>query len=209
MDDFIVIAVVGEILKKLLEDNLSGILVGSSSPTISITFQSPKDMKTSDYLSIFLYQISENSHLKNQPMKRIESDRLQHPPLALNLYYLLTPSTKEPDGVKGWDTHIILGRAMQVLYDNTILEGPTLMDILKDLNREEYYEKIRQIRIILNSLSLDDLTKIWNSLDTALMLSVCYEVRVIMIESERIRETQRILEKNTDYYQITQTEHVR
>lgn len=208
MDDFIVIAVVGEILKKLLEDNLSGILVGSSSST-SITFQSPKDMKTSDYLSIFLYQISENSHMKNQPMKRIESDRLKRPPLSLNLHYVLTPSTKDTANIEGWDACIILGRSMQVLYDNTILEGPTLMDILKDLNREEYYEKIRQIRIILNSLSLDDLTKIWNSLDTALMLSVCYEVRVIMIESERIRETQRILEKNTDYHQITQVEHVR
>ena len=208
MDDFIVIGVAGEILRKLLEDNLSGILVGSPSP-IPITFQSPKDMKASDYLSIFLYQITENPHLKNQPMKRIESDRLQHPALSLNLNYLLTPSTKDRVDTEGWDAHIVLGRLMQVLYDNAILEGPALMDILEDLNRAEYYEKIGQIRIILNSLSLDDLTKIWNSLDTALMLSVCYEVRVIMIESERIRKTQRVVEKNADYYQIKDVEPVR
>ena len=63
MDGFLVIAVVGEILRKLLEDNLSGILVGSPSPPIPITFQSPKDMKTSDYLSIFLYHAEKIQNL--------------------------------------------------------------------------------------------------------------------------------------------------
>ncbi len=203
MDGFIVIGVVGEILKRLLEDNLKSILGNSTSTTtMSITFQSPKDMKSSDHLSIFLYQITENPHMKNQPLERIESNRLKYPPLSLNLHYLLTPSTKETNDIKDWDTHIILGRAMEILYDNAILEGPVLMDILKTLNREECYEKIRQIRIILNSLSLDDLTKIWNSLDTPMRLSVCYEVRVIMIESEREKESKRITEKNADYYLI-------
>ena len=205
MGDFTSIGVVGEILKKLLEINLRDTFLDSFTSPDSITLLSPKEMEgsSSKSISVFLYQITENAFMKNQPIEPIEAGQLKYPPLALNLYYLLTPyAGEETEPIKGWDLHTILGRAMQVLYDNATLEGPALLHILQEIHREEYYEKIGQIRIILDPLSLDDLTKIWNSLDTTLRLSVCYEVRVIMIESERKKETQRIVEKNTDYYQI-------
>ncbi len=204
MSDFTVIGVVGEILKKLLQNNLQTTFNGNFSSEDSVTLLSPKDLEgtVTNRLSIFLYQIVENAYMKNQPVERIGAGQLKYPPLSLNLYYLLTPYAGETEEIRGWDIHTILGRAMQILYDNAILEGPALLDTLKLIPREDYYEKIGQIRIILNSLSLDDLTKIWNSFDTPMRLSVCYEVRVIMIESERRKETQRITEKDTEYYQI-------
>lgn len=206
MGDFTVIGIVGEILKELLRANLSDTFSGSFTSLDSVTLISPKELEgeASDRLSIFLYQIVENAYMKNQPMERIDSGQLRYPSLSLNLYYLLTPYAGEETGaISGWDIHTILGRAMQILADHASLEGPALRDILGQINQGDYFDKIEQIRVILNSLSLDDLTKIWNSLDTSLRLSVCYEVRVIMIESERKKEVQRILEKNTDYYQIT------
>ena len=157
----------------------------------------------SNRLSIFLYHIVENEFMKNQPMERLGTNQLQYPPLSLNLYYLLTPyAGEEANDIIGWDVHTILGRSMQILADNAILEGPRLNDILVQISRPDYLDKIENIRILLNSISLDDLTKIWNSLDTSLRLSVCYEVRVILIESERKKEIQRIVEKRSDYYQI-------
>lgn len=206
MGDFTVIGIVGEILKRLLRDNLSSSFSGSFSSPDSVTLFSPKELEgeSAERLSLFLYQIGENAYMKNQPMERVETGKLKYPPLSLNLFYLLTPySGEETSAIRGWDLHTILGRAMQILADNASLEGPALRDLLQAINQGDYYGRLENIRIILNSISLDDLTKIWNSLDTSLRLSVCYEVRVIMIESERRKKIQRITEKNTDYYQIT------
>jgi hypothetical protein len=159
-------------------------------------------MGSKHLLSLFLYHIVENPYMKNQPMERIGEKKLKYAPLSLNLYYLLTPkSTKDSEDIKGWDEHAILGRAMQVLYDNSILEGPDLKGLL-EANYSDFYDKIGQVRIILNSLSLDDLTKIWGAMDTPLMLSASYEVRVIMIESEREKDFKRIEEKSTGYFQV-------
>ena len=204
MSDFTVIGIVGEILKELLRTRLSEAFPGSFSSPDSVTLLTPKDLETTrkDKLSIFLYQVTENAFMKNQPMERVGDGQLRHPPLSLNLYYLLTPFVKETDAIRGWDIHTILGRSMQVLYDNAILEGPALRDIFVAIHQEEYYEQIENIRIVLNPLSLDDLTKIWNSLDTPMKLSVGYEVRVVIIESTRRKEVTRIVEKNADYYQI-------
>lgn len=204
MSEFIVIGVIGEALKELLRDKLNQAFTGNfPEDGEEITLKSPKELGTKNRLSFYLYHIVENPYMKNQPMERTSENQLKYSPLCLNLFYLLTPCVEmETEHIKGWDAHSILGRTMQILYDHSILEGVVLRDLLVKIDCEDFYEKIGQIRIILNSLSLDDLTKIWNSLDTSLMLSVSYEVRVILIESERKKEVTRILEKNADYYQV-------
>lgn len=205
MSDFTIIGIIGEILQELLRKGLNETFSASFTERETISLLSPKDLEgtSTDKLSFFLYQIIENAYMKNQPMKQVNVKELRYPSLCLNLYYLLTPyAGSERDRIPGWDSHTILGRSMQILFDNASLEGPPLMRILENIGQEDYYDGIQQIRIILNPVSLDDMTKIWNSLDTAMKLSVCYEVRVMMIESERIKETSRVIEKNTDYYQI-------
>jgi hypothetical protein len=137
-------------------------------------------------------------------MERVRNNRLKYSPLSLNLYYLLTPNPKVKINAKDITTveiHQILGRAMQVLYDHSSLEGNDLRVLLEELDYVDFYDKIGQVRIILNSLSLDDLTKIWGTMETQLMLSASYEVRVIMIESERKKEFTRIEEKSTGFFQ--------
>lgn len=204
MSEFIVIGVIGEALKELLRGKLNQAFPGNfPEDGEEVTLKSPKELITSNRLSFFLYHIVENPYMKNQPMERTGENQLKYAPLSLNLSYLLTPHVETgTEPIKGWDAHSILGRAMQILYDHSILEGVELRDLLVKIDCADFYEKIGQIRIILNSLSLDDLTKIWNSLDTSLKLSVSYEVRVILIESERKKEVTRILEKNADYYQV-------
>jgi hypothetical protein len=204
MDEFTVIGVIGETLKELMRDKLNQAFPGNFPVDgEEVTLISPKELGASHRLSFFLYHIVENPYMKNQPMERAQDNQLKYSPLCLNLYYLLTPHVEtESENIKGWDAHSIIGRAMQVLYDHSSLEGAALRDLLVKVDYEDFYEKIGQVRIILNSLSLDDLTKIWNSLDTSLRLSVSYEVRVIIIESERKKEIKRIVEKNAVYYQI-------
>ena len=208
MSSFAVISVVTNVLKDLLNSSLMTTF-GNGNSGDFVVLKSPKDLEmgVSKRLSLFLYHVLENAYIKNQPMKRIDTAGLQYPPLALNCYYLLIPYGEEQtnDGTD-LSTHRILGRAMQVLYDNAILKGPALMSRLENINEEDYYNLIEEIRIILNPLSLDDLTKLWNSLNTSLRLSASYEVRVIMIESERKEEIVRIDEKEAHYYQKVKEE---
>ena len=78
MSDFTVIGDVGETLKKLLDDDpWSGI-----TPKPEITFKSPKEIKddggSTNKVSLFLYQILENPHLRNQEPLRVNDSHLQH-----------------------------------------------------------------------------------------------------------------------------------
>src|SRR5437016_1078590 len=60
----------------------------------SIVFLHPTatSRNTANRLSIWLYQVTENEFVKNQPMQQTADPSLsRYPPLALNLFYLITP----------------------------------------------------------------------------------------------------------------------
>ena len=130
------IAEVGDVLITLLKDNM-GI------PQDTIMLVSPGEIEANDNvrLSLFLYHVLENAHLRNQGMQQIDSTHLKYPPLTLELYYMLTahPSSGIIDRTERTkEEHGILGKAMQILYDNTLL---TISDY--------------DLRITLNTISLD------------------------------------------------------
>jgi len=89
IDESILIRDVSESLKKLLRNNIEE-LRGEN----EITLNSPADIELSPNqsgLSLFLYTIQENPHMKNRQVVQIDPDTSQYPPLGLDLYYLLTP----------------------------------------------------------------------------------------------------------------------
>ena len=193
MSDYTAIADVGETLKKLLwdnikEDNTAKSIIESED---QITLSSPEETEPSKKLSLFLYQITENVYLKNQEMQIVNSTELKYPPLSLNLFYLVTPHTK-----KGENDHIILGKVMQIFYDNSILRGSVLQGSLAD-SREE-------LKLILNPLSTEELNKIWTVMSKSkpYKLSVCYEVTPVKIESMRERKVKRVIERELEKYQL-------
>ncbi len=188
MSDFTVIGDIGETLKKLLEDDpWTGI-----SPKPEITFKSPKEIKddggSTNKVSIFLYQILENSYLKNEEPQRIDDTHLQSPPLSLDLIYLVTPYSEDKTQEK-----IILGKVMQIFHDNAILIliGTALQGDLPETDEE--------IKLLFNPISLDDLTKIWSAFqEVAYRLSVSYMVTPVRIDSTRKISIQRVVSKETN-----------
>ena len=140
-------------------------------------------------LSVFLYRVSENGDMKNRPLQRINNGLLRYPPLSLNLFYLLTPLTNTAD-----NDHMLLSKAMHILYDNAVVKGSELQGGLADAAEE--------LRIILNPMSLEDSSKLWSSFMRPFRLSVCYEVKVIYIDSEREQETGTVLRKRLEFTQV-------
>jgi hypothetical protein len=84
----------------------------------------------------------------------------------------MTPLLKEPR-----DQQIVLGKVMQVLYDRATLEGPDLGGALA--NGDE------RVRVIFNPVSLEEAARVWQALETTYRLSVCYMLRVALIDSTR------------------------
>ena len=183
MADFTGIGDIGETLKKLLKDDpWTGI-----SPKPEVTFKSPKEIKddggTANTVSLFLYQILENPHMKNEEGIRVNDAQLQIPPLVLDLFYLVTPYSEDKTQEK-----YILGKVMQIFYDHAILAGTVLQGSLAGADEE--------LRLVAHPLSLDDLTKIWSAFqEVAYRLSVAYLVTPVRIDSARLTGMQRVVAK--------------
>ncbi len=144
---------------------------------LSVSFEPPQvapDGKNNAYF--FLYQVVENVHMKNEEMQRTNDLYLQYPPMSLDLYYLLI--------LYGPHRNLALGRIMQIFYDHSIMRGAEL-----NLDNED-----EEIKIIFNTISLDDLTKIWSAFkETGYALSVSYLITPVRIDSTREQGVHRVV----------------
>ncbi len=146
-----------------------------------IVFKNPTEtaQDSTRRLSIWLYHLCEDEHTKNRPPVRAEGNdpTLTHrPPLALNLSYLITPFTLSYEA-----DMLLLGRTMQLLYDNATF-----------LLRHNDEGIAQELRLIFNNHTLADIAQIWAALREPYHLSVCYQVRVARIASERQTKQERV-----------------
>jgi hypothetical protein len=170
-------------------ETLSNLLAG-----LDVTLESPAELKGGDgrfeKINLYLYQVIEHGFTKNQPAFPVDDGTLQYPPLTLRLYYLLTPYASDP-----LSAHKVLGHAMRTFYDNAIVSEASLTEPLRLV--------AEKLCIVLLSTKLEDLTRIWNALQTPYRLSVCYEVRVVPIESTLTQETIRTRTRTTVYAPVS------
>ena len=149
-------------------------------------------------VNFYLYRVLESPFTKNQPWP---GDRVtppsNRPPLGLQLFYLLTPLGTPPSEssfTEGDDAHTMLGIAMSTLHENPILNNvhlPALPasgtlnatpgfdadSVLPDDLRNSY----EQIKVTLLPTSLDELSKIWATINQPYRLSVAYEISLVNI----------------------------
>jgi Pvc16 N-terminal domain len=196
MSRYSVIFQVSNTLKKVLwnefqKDSEIVHIVGNSDSAIVFLHPTAASRNTANRLSVWLYQVTENEYVKNQPMQQsADPAGSRFPPLALNLFYLITPfsAMSEIDPVSGQADLHLLGKTMQVLYDNAVI-----------YLTQEGGEVTEELRVVLRQLSLEEQTRIWEALMEPYRLSVCYEVRVIRLTSERKVSQSRVLERNAGF----------
>jgi Pvc16 N-terminal domain len=130
-------------------------------------------------INLFLYHTKENAALRNMEMSAaIKPGESSYPPLALNLYYLLTTYGQNDDEP---NSHRLLGEAMNVFNDNSTLA----VEDIKNALPEVVYNQIDRVRITHQGLSLDEIFKLWATFQTQYRITVAYEVSVVLIESTR------------------------
>ncbi|RKN76074.1 DUF4255 domain-containing protein [Paenibacillus ginsengarvi] len=182
--DYSVIADVSASLLKLLREQMTPDPIPQ--PEL-IGLGSPVD-KGDFYLSLFLFNVKESGNNRRTQMISRGTDQMQYPPLAVDLHYMLTVQSPAELQSRALDEHRILGRAMQVLYDNSVLRGSTVVGTLAE--REE------EVRIVMDNVSGEGMLSMWNFAETPYRLSISYMVGPVMIDSTRVKSVKRVLERD-------------
>lgn len=156
-------------------------------PAVDVTIHAPDEGGGNRRINLFLYKVQENPSLKNLDwqVKMGEPTRLVPPPLSLNLFYLMTSYAPNDPQTGNSTAHEILGEAMRVFYENPFVPQDYLEDGLKDARE--------RIKIIQNTLNLDELSQVWSTFTQPFRLSILYEISVVQLdmlsESEKAMAT--------------------
>jgi hypothetical protein len=134
----------------------------------------------SNQVNLFLYHTLPNAAWRNTDLHhRVKPGETGNSPLAINLYYLITAYGQDNEDTI---SHRLLGQAMRLLHDYTILNPD---DIRSALPESDLQNQIERVKITLLPLNLEDISKLWATFQTQYRISVAYEVSVLLIESNR------------------------
>jgi hypothetical protein len=163
----------------LVSESLRKLLVGEMqlSPSVDVTILAPDEGGGNRRINLFLYQVQENPGFKNMDwqLKPGTPNVLIPPPLSLNLFYLMTPYAQNDPQTGNAIAHAILGEAMRVFYENSIVPQEYLADGLEDARE--------QVQIIQNSLDMEELARVWSTFTQPFRLSILYQVTVVQIDA--------------------------
>ena len=191
MSSPLAIAAVTAIMKDLLDNALIDNSVSSITGPVKVTAQAPDRVRGSAtdaaQLNLFLYRVAPNQGWINWqlPSRDARGERTTNPPLALDLQYLLSAYERND-----FDAEILLGYAMQCLYETAVLTREAIRQALatpslSTLTSSDLADQIELIKITLLPLSLDELTKLWSALQSNYRPSAAYHVSVVLIDSHQ------------------------
>jgi hypothetical protein len=188
MSTYLAIVGVSSSLRLLLRDRMA------NAPDITVA---PPDVTVNNLtgrrLNLYLYQITENGFLKNQEIPgKGHPGSYGHPPLSLDLYYLMTSfGSSETTADGDLEAQQILGDAMRVLHDFPVITPDLVQQKIQGNPRildPSLLGEFEQVKITLQSKSVDEISKLWTALPRVnFRRSVTYEVSVVQIESQKRR----------------------
>jgi hypothetical protein len=172
-------------LRQVLLDGITAdaFLAGPAAPFttrgMTVSLNTPQEMIDlgREGISLWLYRVVRDEHRFNDPPRRVSGTQLAPPPLPVRLHYLVAPVTTRQNQGDPDTEQYLLGKAMQILHTRPLLRGADLQGELSGTDA--------QINLRLESLSLEEITRIWEALEGSYQLSVSYEVSVINIDVTR------------------------
>ncbi|MDY6818784.1 MAG: DUF4255 domain-containing protein [Halobacteriales archaeon] len=168
----------------------------SSVADADVELMSPADLDKNSTvrLTLHLYEVDENEHMRNVEPPATGATVETTQPLRLDLRYLLTayPSDVKDETANTEDQHEVLGRAMQILREDTIIPGPEM---------EGSFDDDEAIHISILPESTNVAVNVWNTFENQpYRPSVAYLVTPVIIESSREQPIQRVVEQEYQQY---------
>lgn len=199
MSSPLAIGAVSAVLRNLLDNGIvdqvalgTTVLVTATAPDL-IHLDSAEDPPQ---LNLFLYGVTANAGLRNNglPSRSSRGDRLSNPPLALDLHYLVTAY-----GRSDFQAEILLGYAMYLLHERPMLDRPAIRRALDPspldvsmlpptfqvLAASDLADQIEAIRITPESMSTEEMSKVWMAIQSHYRPSAAYQVSVVLIDAQK------------------------
>lgn len=194
MSTALALAATTKVLTSMLDDGLSTAALTSTlqMPSIDSTSAQPPDLidpgtLTKTRLNVFLYNASYNSGWREHalPSRDARGDRIDRPPLALDLHYLVTSY-----GVNQYEQEIALGIGMQILHENPVLYREKINSVMANLpaaiavlTTAKLADQIEMIKISPHVMGYEELSKLWTAFQSKFRPSAAYQLSVLLIES--------------------------
>jgi hypothetical protein len=174
-----------ETLRQVLLDSITAdsFLAGPAAPFtlrgMTVSLNTPDEMTDNgrEGISLWLYRLIRDDHRSNDPPRRSGAMQLTPAPLPLRLHYLVAPVTSRQNLGDPDTEQYLLGKAIQVFHSRPIFQGAELQGELSGTDA--------QINVRLESLTLEEITRIWDALEGSYQLCVSYEVSLVNIDSAR------------------------
>ncbi|HEV3049350.1 MAG TPA: DUF4255 domain-containing protein [Longimicrobium sp.] len=122
-------------------------------------------------VSLWLYRITPNEHLRNSPRRGDGLDG--RPPLYLDLHYLLTVWADN-----ALAEHTLIAWVLERLHRQPLLDASTL-------SPEGGWGPGDQVQVLIDDLSNEELMRMWDAVDPSYRLSVPLVARVVRIDVEQ------------------------
>lgn len=141
-------------------------------------------------LGLYLYRVTEDGSMKNVERYDPGQDTTAEPPLALELRYVLAAypaQSGREETSKALDQQRLLGLAMQVLYDNSVLDSESLSGS---------GDEDANVTVSLAREPTDTFSTLWNTLtDDNLQPAALYHVGPVQIDPRAGEEIQRVTDR--------------
>lgn len=159
-------------------------------PTANVSLLPPGDTLPEETgVNLYLYRIHESPFTKNEPWRGDrEHPPTGKPPLGLQLHYLLTPlgKTSDANAQAGDVAHTMLGIAMLALHQYPILNDTHIPGFDADVVLSDHLRNsFEDVKVTLSPASVEDLSKIWATINKPYRLSVAYEVSIVDLVPDR------------------------
>ena len=178
MSNGFAIAAVTSTLKLLLESHLN------LHPVSTLPPDKARNGNAGDQINLFLYHTTVDAAWRNMDIPhQVRPGEIGQPPLPLNLFYLITAYGANDDDLQ---SQRLLGQAMSVLHDHPLLGSAEIDSIAHESDLQNQLERVR---ITLQPMSVDEMSKLWMIFQTQYRISTTYQVSVVLIDSTRTTQT--------------------
>jgi hypothetical protein len=196
------VASVSFVIVDLLNNGLIDRDISSAVGDVVVTALAPDQVEAQttarSQLNLFLYNVTQNEAWRNMnyPSRNYRGERIDNPPLALNLHYLLTAY-----GVEQFHAEILLGYGMQLLHENPVLPrdairqslaapsqvtgGGSLPTAMLNLFNSELADQVEMIKIWPQMLTTEEISRLWTAFQAKYRPTAAFQCSVVLISSEQ------------------------
>jgi hypothetical protein len=145
--------------------------------TAIVSLSTPDGMEAAGEigLSMWLYRLVRDEQTLNRPPRRVSATLTRRRPLPVRAHYLMTPIVTGATKIPAPEAEqLIIGRLLQTFHDDPLVPAhpPT-----------SPHPSPVELAVRLETLGLDETSRIWEGLERSYQLSVSYEVAIVMVES--------------------------